>query len=482
MAISTAAAAPLTEDRVLLLYNSASADSRAVHDLYLAAHPGVLEFDLADPTLAPANRARLGDITRAEFESRIRAPLRSYLAGVDAAGRTRAQRVIAIATTRGLPARIIGADEFTLHSTFSSLESELTLLQQSLISTPAAPPFQTAVAGSIDNPYHGRVGQPITAFDRAGIQSPESFGLARLAAWRAPDLTPGDMYLVCRLDSAPGPEPGVTALDNIAALITRSQTLTLDPARAQAILDEWSPAFDQLDDDGGLFFSTADDFTAASEALSAAGVRTTHDETFAFIPAAATPDPQLPIVLLATYGENHAAGGFGADPPGVGDYLALYPHIHPAGVFIAYESFNGNSLITGAQRGGQQQALDFIARGGSFTVAHVAEPFSYSVADTEMLVKNLLLGGMTFAEAAYSAIPTLSWQSTPIGDPLARVHLTTAAPAPADLTGDGVVDGADLATVLSVWGAVGSAIHGDVNGDGVVDGADLALILTSWTG
>ena len=49
----------------------------------------------------------------------------------------------------------------------------------------------------------------------------------------------------------------------------------------------------------------------------------------------------------------------------------------------------------------------------------------------------------------------------------------------ADITGDGIVDGADLARVLGAWGT--SASGGDLNGDGIVDGADLALILANWT-
>ncbi len=48
---------------------------------------------------------------------------------------------------------------------------------------------------------------------------------------------------------------------------------------------------------------------------------------------------------------------------------------------------------------------------------------------------------------------------------------------PADLNGDGVVDGADLGLLLSNWGNPG---NGDLNGDGTVNGADLGLLLASW--
>jgi len=48
---------------------------------------------------------------------------------------------------------------------------------------------------------------------------------------------------------------------------------------------------------------------------------------------------------------------------------------------------------------------------------------------------------------------------------------------PADLNGDGVVNGADLAALLIQWGTNGPA---DLNNDGVVNGADLATLLTNW--
>lgn len=52
-----------------------------------------------------------------------------------------------------------------------------------------------------------------------------------------------------------------------------------------------------------------------------------------------------------------------------------------------------------------------------------------------------------------------------------------ASPCPADLNGDGVVDGADLATLLGAWGGGGAP---NLNGDGLVDGADLASLLGAW--
>lgn len=67
---------------------------------------------------------------------------------------------------------------------------------------------------------------------------------------------------------------------------------------------------------------------------------------------------------------------------------------------------------------------------------------------------------------------------------IAVTTLTVASGAagaicPGDLDGSGVVDGADLAAMLAVWGA-GPGTPADLNGDGVVDGADLASLLAAW--
>ena len=54
-------------------------------------------------------------------------------------------------------------------------------------------------------------------------------------------------------------------------------------------------------------------------------------------------------------------------------------------------------------------------------------------------------------------------------------------PCPADLNHDGVVNGADLADLLGVWGPCSSSsCPADLNHDLVVDGADLAVLLGAW--
>jgi hypothetical protein len=49
---------------------------------------------------------------------------------------------------------------------------------------------------------------------------------------------------------------------------------------------------------------------------------------------------------------------------------------------------------------------------------------------------------------------------------------------PADLNGDGIVDGGDLGLMLANWGEPGTS---DLDGDGDTDGGDLGLLLASWS-
>lgn len=72
--------------------------------------------------------------------------------------------------------------------------------------------------------------------------------------------------------------------------------------------------------------------------------------------------------------------------------------------------------------------------------------------------------------------------SDPPGAPFSSFRWITkvtlqAPPCPADIDGSGFVDGADLASLLTNWGAAGT---GDVNGNGEVDAADLAVVLGAW--
>jgi formylglycine-generating enzyme required for sulfatase activity len=70
---------------------------------------------------------------------------------------------------------------------------------------------------------------------------------------------------------------------------------------------------------------------------------------------------------------------------------------------------------------------------------------------------------------------------------IAILSLAVAVPASAqctgDLTGNGIVDGADLGTILSYWGPRTqdpTSIASDLDGNGLINGADLGLVLSNW--
>jgi hypothetical protein len=64
-------------------------------------------------------------------------------------------------------------------------------------------------------------------------------------------------------------------------------------------------------------------------------------------------------------------------------------------------------------------------------------------------------------------------------DDMSNICVVVDAPDP-DVNGDGMVNGIDLAFVLTYWNS--SAPIADLNDDGIVGGADLAIVLSGWTG
>jgi hypothetical protein len=70
---------------------------------------------------------------------------------------------------------------------------------------------------------------------------------------------------------------------------------------------------------------------------------------------------------------------------------------------------------------------------------------------------------------------TMFGKSTPVD--MDTAALTLVAANPADLNGDGAVNGADLGILLGGWGQAGLT---DINQDGTTNGADLGELLGLW--
>ncbi len=84
-----------------------------------------------------------------------------------------------------------------------------------------------------------------------------------------------------------------------------------------------------------------------------------------------------------------------------------------------------------------------------------------------------------------------TWSCPPNGNPGNRIDnasvvaaINTLCSVPGDLTGDGVVGGADLGVLLSEWGPCDDCddCPADLTGDCDVGGADLGVLLSNWTG
>lgn len=72
------------------------------------------------------------------------------------------------------------------------------------------------------------------------------------------------------------------------------------------------------------------------------------------------------------------------------------------------------------------------------------------------------------------SVSTTSTQST-----IVTAKVADIVPCPGELTGDGVVDAADLAVLLGAWGPC-PGCNADFDGDGAVGGSDLAVLLGAW--
>jgi hypothetical protein len=153
-------------------------------------------------------------------------------------------------------------------------------------------------------------------------------------------------------------------------------------------------------------------------------------------------------LLLATYGVNGDEGNpktylLTGGPAG----SALF-NLANGAVFTSMESFNAVTMFSNATTT-QAKIIDFITIGGCGAIGHAFEPIADASIDNLFLFYNLLAdhdgdgaADLTFIEAAYTAIPYLSWSEVVIGDPLMRIHYGPGQQAFEPIEGDINLDGA----------------------------------------
>lgn len=508
--LSASANAQLSPSQVLVVYDSRIAASRDVAEYYAGSssvpggagnlpgvRAGVRVLDLASTgalvTTGP-------DITHADYNIKLREPLRTHLASSGRAGTIRC-----IVLTKGLPHRISDSDNAPVgdnpagtvteweasDATQASVDSEMTLLWQDLSAGEAGGASDSKSDGMVLNPYW-KSSLPIGMYATTNIRGAKSFTALGTPGplWTTPTaalnvrLSPGDMYLVARLDG--------NSVADVRGMIDRAQGLVVNVNNVALLFDEDGQNFDNANAPYSQI-NAGNDFEETRTLLAA-------DARFANVVSPTVPStginynaaagagsfyvgPRLAwdagqgilvpqnVLLVASFGANHSGvptrnGGVG----GGTTYATSYNFANGA-IFNTYESYNGRAFGGLGQNvfAAQQQSADFIAAGGTFAVGHVWEPFAQTIADNEYLAPNFITGGLSWGEAAWSAIPVLSWQSIVLGDPLARMSRSVE-----DVDASGRVGVDDLCA----WELLApSAPARDLNRSGTGDATDRAMLI-----
>lgn len=475
------ARAQLMPSQVLVVYDSRIPDSLAVAEYYAGSakvpggtgslpgkRPGVRVIDLN--SLGAAVTVP-GNIDYPSFAARLRDPIRSYISANNLVGSVRC-----VVLTKGLPHRIfdmdnanvgdnpsLAGDETTFEGDFTaaSVDSELTLLYQNLSTGEAGGNADSKADGMVLNPYW-KSNQSISHSNANFATVTKTLSNTNTSGpiWSNAIATPipnrvlaGDIVLVCRLD---GPSVQVVkdSLDRAQGVIVDVHTPAIlfdkDPNQLDNISAPFSSLYAGNDYDLSrtLFVNDGRFPINASPTVPAPGVNynaLAGSNNFYVGPTlswevGAGPIVTQPVLLLASYGANHnlipaTVGGTSAST-----IYATSFNYAPGAIFNTIESYNGRDF-GGLGLGGtpQQQASSFLASGGTFAIGHVWEPFANTLADNLFLTQNFVLGGLTWAEAAWSSIPTLSWMHVVLGDPLARMDRSCE-----DLNTDGVINLEDL--------------------------------------
>ena len=532
--------AQLRPEQVVVVYDSRLPDSLAVAEHYAGSakvpggaggrsgtRPNVNVFNLASVGVGPIVTS---DIYRSEYNAWIRNPLRTRLTTLEATLDIRC-----IVLTKGLPHRIyqdpgpagglfaLGDNPSSSSNSFfagqfntASVDSDLTLLRQNIETGELGASGDSRSDGVIFNPYWRRT-LPISAWtsgNRAtakninamfngtsGLPGPVlgMFWTATPPNDRDPaaitQLSPGDIYLVCRLD-------GRTVTD-VRAMLDRATsptgTIAVNTLTAGFILDEYNSDGVQgpINTSGGILNGAendnlsynelwgGDDYEQTRDTMNAdgryvstnikydalgnkanfiVGSRVSFNGEGKIIDTLASP---LPILLLAHGGANSSGTSPGdstpASPNSRTQYASSFTYA-PGCVFNTIESFNGREFgdVTPGSIP-QQQMADYITAGGTLGIGHVWEPTVLTLPDNFQIIRNLALGNLTWAEAAWTSIPVLSHQHVVIGDPLARYTRSSE-----DINADGQITINDLYN----WNAAPT----NVNRIGGITDADRVLV------
>ena len=349
--------------QVAVLYNSSNPESRELAEIYAAAR------DIPPGNLAGIAMPQQADISRAQYETRIRDPLRNLF---DEKGWWRRakepggdvtlpveNRIRVIAIMRGTPLRIKPTPREedapppdpqnpVAHRDEASVDSEIALF--GLDGVPAE--------GVLQNRY---------------FKSKLRFTDEHLPF----------MVLTARID---GPGHAVSQRLILDAVETEKTGLwgnaTIDIANFHPEGDAW--------------------LETIIKANQAAGIPTVVDR---FKPTLPTHYPMDDTALYYGWYDHHVSGPF-LNPRFQLRRGAVAVHIH---------SFSAAQLTNPARN----WSAPILAAGAAATLGNVHEPYLHLSHHLDVFHERLLRG-FTLVEAAWAAIPAASWQAVVIGDPLYR--------------------------------------------------------------
>jgi len=374
-----------TEHRILLVWNSGSANDLEIKNYYGSPYTGrgiPYEFILGLPLSTNE------EIDRNAYNTTIRDPIRTYLEDTTVDGTPLKDIIHYIVTTKDVPLKVDGSGGY--EGEFASVDSELTLVFE-----------EYALAPHTTNPYYGWLSSD---YEDKGEPS-------KSQPWEPFHFSYGGVtmdYLVTRLTG--------WNVDDVEAMIDRS----LDPYSGNqfyVVLDDANRDYDMMN------YPNADGSESATDVLNRLLPAHLYSDTshqVDKITADFLMDPTISDHVIG-YCSHGVHSGFGSTY--ILDVLGFqYPN---GALFMSYESFNGITLRNWPDsHPGHGQLADFIHMGGSGGIGNVYEPFSDACGDESILFAEYLNCGRNLAEACYKALRRTSWVEVVVGDPLCTVNVT----------------------------------------------------------
>jgi uncharacterized protein (TIGR03790 family) len=297
-------------------------------------------------------------IAREEYDRTIEQPIANWLAR-----HSLQDKVLYLVLAKGVPLRIDGTPG--RDGTASSVDSELTLLYRKLAGT------RTTVVGRVENPYY---------LNQGALSEAKPF--TRFVA---------DIYLVTRLD-------GFTA-DDAIKLIDRAQKPAKD---GKIVLDQPSQSAERI---GDKWIVEAGD-----------RIRELPGDRLFLETTASPASISTPVLGFFSWGSNDPANRVRRHPVSFANGALAATFVSTDGRTFAAPP---ETWVPGARPGVDSESLaaDLIREGVTGVVANISEPYLDATARPQIFFP-AYLSGFNLAESFYLSMPSLSWQTIVVGDPL----------------------------------------------------------------